>query len=73
MKLEEISGLLITGGTGSFGSAFLPEALKRLPNLRRLVIFSRDELKQFNLQQIYPPDKYPQLRFILGDIRDLVV
>ena len=71
MNLEEITGLLITGGTGSFGSAFVPEALKRLPNLRRLVIFSRDELKQFNLQQKYPPAKYPQLRFILGDIRDL--
>ena len=71
MNLEEITNLLITGGTGSFGSAFVPEALKRLPNLRRLVIFSRDELKQFNLQQKYPPDKYPQLRFILGDIRDL--
>ncbi len=71
MNLEEITNLLITGGTGSFGKAFVPEALKRLPNLRRLVIFSRDELKQFNLQQKYPPDKYPQLRFILGDIRDL--
>ena len=70
MNLEEITGLLITGGTGSFGSAFVPEALKRLPNLRRLVIFSRDELKQFNLQQKYPSDKYPQLRFILGDVRD---
>ncbi len=71
MNLEEITSLLITGGTGSFGSAFIPEALKRLTNLRRLVIFSRDELKQFNLQQKYPPAKYPQLRFILGDIRDL--
>ena len=71
MNLEEITNLLITGGTGSFGKAFVPEALKRLPNLERLVIFSRDELKQFNLQQKYPPAKYPQLRFILGDIRDL--
>ncbi len=71
MNLEEITNLLITGGTGSFGRSFVPEALKRLPNLRRMVIFSRDELKQFNLQQKYPPDKYPQLRFILGDVRDL--
>ena len=71
MNLEEITNLLITGGTGSFGKAFIPEALKRLPNLKRLVIFSRDELKQFNLQQQYPINKYPQLRFILGDVRDL--
>ena len=71
MKLEEITNLLITGGTGSFGKAFIPEVIKRLPNLRRLVIFSRDELKQFNLKQKYPEAKYPQLRFILGDIRDL--
>ena len=71
MNFEEITNLLITGGTGSFGNAFIPEALKRLPNLRRLVIFSRDELKQFNLQQKYPPHKYPQLRFIIGNVRDL--
>jgi len=71
MNLEEITNLLITGGTGSFGKAFITEALKRLPNLRRLVIFSRDELKQWNLQQAYPFKEFPNLRFILGDVRDL--
>ena len=71
MNSEEITNLLITGGTGSFGKAFIPRAIEKFPNLRRLVIFSRDELKQFNLQQQYPFTKYPQLRFILGDIRDL--
>ncbi len=68
--LKKITNLLITGGTGSFGKAFIPKALEKLPNLERLVIFSRDELKQFNLQQKYPLKEYPQLRFILGDIRD---
>jgi len=61
---------LITGGTGSFGKAFIAEALQRFPQIERLVIFSRDELKQWELQQLYPEERYPQLRFFLGDVRD---
>jgi len=62
--------VLITGGTGSFGKAFIAEALARYPQIERLVIFSRDELKQWELQQLYPQSEYPQLRFYLGDVRD---
>lgn len=62
--------VLITGGTGSFGKAFVAEALTRYPEIERLVIFSRDELKQWELQQLYPEDRFPQVRFFLGDVRD---
>ncbi len=61
---------LITGGTGSFGKAFLKKLLNK-KNIDRIVIYSRDELKQSELQEIYPKTKYPFLRFFLGDVRDL--
>lgn len=64
------NSILITGGTGSFGKKFTEVILKRYPNLKRLVIYSRDELKQYEMQQIYPHDKYPNLRFFIGDVRD---
>jgi len=62
--------ILITGGTGSFGKAFVHTVLSRYPDVKRLVIYSRDELKQFEMQQLLPPSKYPQLRYFIGDIRD---
>ncbi|AII42045.1 N-acetyl glucosamine/N-acetyl galactosamine epimerase [Synechococcus sp. KORDI-100] len=62
--------ILITGGTGSFGKAFVEYILKNKPDVSRLVVFSRDELKQWEMQQLFPVDQYPQLRFFLGDIRD---
>ncbi|QNI57179.1 UDP-N-acetylglucosamine 4/6-dehydratase (inverting) [Synechococcus sp. BIOS-U3-1] len=62
--------ILITGGTGSFGKEFVSAALRDINDLERLVIYSRDELKQWELQCLYPPDKFPQLRFFLGDVRD---
>lgn len=62
--------VLITGGTGSFGKKFVETILRRYPETRRIVIYSRDELKQFELKQKYPHDKYPQLRFFIGDVRD---
>ena len=62
--------ILVTGGTGSFGKAFIDNLLKtRKPE--RIVIYSRDELKQWEMQQQYPQSDYPNLRFFLGDIRDL--
>tara|TARA_B100000674_G_scaffold499410_1_gene545135 strand:+ start:1071 stop:2063 length:993 start_codon:yes stop_codon:yes gene_type:complete len=61
---------LITGGTGSFGKAFIARVLHDYPDVRRIVVYSRDELKQWELQKLFPQDKYPQLRFFLGDIRD---
>ena len=64
------SSILLTGGTGSFGRAFAREILKRCPTLKRLVIFSRDELKQFEMAQEFPKEKYPAIRFFLGDVRD---
>jgi len=68
--MVEFRSILITGGTGSFGKMFVSTVLERFPHLERLIILSRDELKQFELQQIYPRDRYPQLRFFLGDVRD---
>ena len=62
--------ILITGGTGSFGRAFIKEILKSFPKIRRLVIFSRDELKQFEMSKEFPEKKYPMIRYFIGDIRD---
>ncbi len=62
--------VLITGGTGSFGKKFTETILNRYPDVKRIVIYSRDELKQFELKQKYPIDIYPQLRFFIGDVRD---
>jgi UDP-N-acetylglucosamine 4,6-dehydratase/5-epimerase len=62
--------VLITGGTGSFGKKFVETILRDYPNVNRIVIYSRDELKQFEMKQKYPAHKYPQLRFFIGDVRD---
>lgn len=66
----EQSSILITGGTGSFGRAFTAAVLKEYPSVKRLVIFSRDELKQFEMAQLFPDSKYPCIRYFIGDIRD---
>ncbi|MEI6617353.1 MAG: polysaccharide biosynthesis protein, partial [Cyanobium sp. ELA507] len=70
MPFDSSSRILITGGTGSFGKAFIAETLYRYPTIERLVVYSRDELKQWELQQLYPEQQYPQLRLFLGDVRD---
>lgn len=62
--------ILITGGTGSFGRAFTKTVLTKYPLIKRLVIFSRDEQKQYEMAQDYPFDKYPMVRFFIGDVRD---
>lgn len=69
MNLEEKS-ILITGGTGSLGKALTAHILKKHPKVKRLVIFSRDEQKQFQMAQEYPAHEYPQIRFFIGDVRD---
>ena len=63
--------LLVTGGTGSFGKAFLKKIIKDYRDIKKLIIFSRDELKQFELSQKFDEKKYKFLRFFIGDIRDL--
>lgn len=62
--------LLITGGTGSLGKALTSHILDKYPNIKKLVIYSRDQQKQFQMAQEYPSQKYPQLRFLIGDVRD---
>lgn len=62
--------ILITGGTGSFGRAFVRTVLTKYPLIKRLVIFSRDELKQFEMSQEFPTKDFPQVRYFIGDIRD---
>ena len=65
-----MNSILITGGTGSFGKKFVEILLRRHPAIQRVVIYSRDELKQFEMNQLYPTSKYPNLRFFIGDVRD---
>lgn len=67
MSILEGSSILVTGGTGSFGKAFITEVLKN-HNPRRIVIYSRDELKQYETRQLFKDD--PRLRWFIGDIRD---
>ncbi len=67
--LKDLS-ILITGGTGSFGKAFVRTVLNQAPNVKRLVIFSRDELKQFEMEQEFSATRYPGLRYFIGDVRD---
>ena len=62
--------ILVTGGTGSFGKKFIQTILDRWPNVKRLVIFSRDELKQFEMSQTFSPEKYKSIRYFIGDVRD---
>lgn len=63
--------ILITGGTGSFGKKFVETILNQYPDVKKIVIYSRDELKQFEMKQNYPEQRYPNLRFFIGDIRDV--
>ncbi len=62
--------ILITGGTGSFGKMFVQTVLDRFPDVKRLVIYSRDELKQFEMAQKFPTTKYKSIRYFIGDVRD---
>ena len=62
--------ILITGGTGSLGTRLISFFLKNKINLKKLIVFSRDEFKQFELKKKFPDEKYKNLRYFLGDIRD---
>ena len=63
--------ILITGGTGSLGQALTKKILSDWPKVKRLIIFSRDEQKQFQMAQYFPESKYPAIRYFIGDVRDL--
>src|SRR6185312_4537898 len=62
--------ILVTGGTGSFGHAYV-EYILRHWKPKRLVIFSRDELKQYEMQKVFRTEDHPCLRYFLGDVRDV--
>ena len=62
--------ILITGGTGSFGRDFVREVLANYEP-KRLVIFSRDEMKQYEIAQEFRPEDHPALRYFIGDVRDV--
>jgi UDP-N-acetylglucosamine 4,6-dehydratase/5-epimerase len=62
--------VLVTGATGSFGRKFIGTVLQRYPGIRRLVVFSRDELKQYEMTQLFSEQQYPMLRYFIGDVRD---
>jgi len=62
--------ILVTGGTGSFGKAFVHRLLKLYPDVARLVIYSRDELKQYEMSQVFSEREFPAVRYFIGDVRD---
>ena len=62
--------VLITGGTGSFGNKFVETILRDYPNVKKIIIYSRGELKQYNMKQKYPEKDFRMLRYMIGDVRD---
>lgn len=62
--------ILVTGGTGSFGRKFIETIYRKYPRVARVVVFFRDELKQFEMAQLYPAEQCPSIRFFIGDVRD---
>jgi UDP-N-acetylglucosamine 4,6-dehydratase/5-epimerase len=62
--------ILVTGGTGSFGNKFVETILSQFPEVERLVVYSRDEMKQFEMSQRFSEHKHPCLRYFIGDVRD---
>lgn len=62
--------ILITGGTGSLGNALVKHIFDNYPKVEKVIVYSRDEQKQFQMAQEYPANRYPQIRFFIGDVRD---
>ena len=62
--------ILITGGTGSFGKKFVSTILKNYPEVKKVIVYSRDELKQYEMAQEFGGKRYPQMRYFIGDVRD---
>ena len=70
LNINDDSSILITGGTGSFGQELVKIILSKHPKIKRLVIFSRDELKQYEMEKIFSTSIYPGVRYFIGDVRD---
>lgn len=70
MKITQSSSILVTGGTGSFGKKFVEMLLASFPDIHRLVIYSRDELKQYEMALQFSDMQYRGIRYFLGDVRD---
>jgi len=68
--MKKKQSFLLTGGTGSFGKAFVSKLINSRKDIKRLVIFSRDELKQSEMAQTFPTKKYSFIRYFIGDVRD---
>lgn len=70
--MNNLSGksILITGGTGSFGRSFVKRLIHQHPEVRRIIVYSRDELKQYEMSLEFPESRYPAMRYFIGDIRD---
>ncbi len=62
--------ILITGGSGSFGRKFIDITLRDYPGVKKIIVFSRDEMKHLEMMRLYPRHQFPQLRFFVGDVRD---
>lgn len=62
--------ILITGGSGSFGRKFIDITLRDYPGVKKIIVYSRDEMKHLEMMRLYPKQQYPQLRFFVGDVRD---
>ena len=62
--------ILITGGSGAFGRKFIDITLRDYPGVKKIIVYSRDEMKHLEMKRLYPEKQYPQLRFFVGDVRD---
>lgn len=62
--------ILITGGSGSFGRKFIDITLRDYPGVKKIIVYSRDEMKHLEMMRLYPEKQFPQLRFFVGDVRD---
>ena len=62
--------ILITGGSGSFGRKFIEITLRDYPGVKKIIVYSRDEMKHLEMMRLYPEKQFPQLRFFVGDVRD---
>lgn len=71
-ELVNLNGksILVTGGTGSFGNRFIQTVFEKYPDVKRVVIYSRDELKQYEMANVLPQSDYPAIRYFIGDVRD---